>query len=256
MGLPPSPPPGPPRGPPAAAAALDGDDAIVLDGRAALFERLADLESIVLRGELPPDVVLADDDALPGVVGHLFLYAARLGAKLSGGGGDFAARIDDGVAALVDDATRREWALRELPGWTVALRELAEALPEDGGALRVAAPSALDAGELVPPNAPGKLPAAQAVIPLGVDRSLRLPRASTTELPLLGLGTCWLTEAETEESVVSALTWAVGRPTGPRVHVDSAEAYLRRADYFSRESRRTPAAAAWIFRGDESISLS
>ena len=52
----------PPRRP-AEAALFDGTR-LALDGHTALEERVAEFEGIVLRGELPSDVTLPEDDAL------------------------------------------------------------------------------------------------------------------------------------------------------------------------------------------------
>ena len=68
----------PPRRP-AEAALFDGAR-LALDGHTALEERVAEFEGIVLRGELPSDVTLPEDDAgaAAAVAEQYALYAARL----------------------------------------------------------------------------------------------------------------------------------------------------------------------------------
>ena len=68
----------PPRRP-AEAALFDGTR-LALDGHTALEERVAEFEGIVLRGELPSDVTLPEDDAgaAAAVAEQYALYAARL----------------------------------------------------------------------------------------------------------------------------------------------------------------------------------
>ncbi|KAJ8612921.1 hypothetical protein CTAYLR_006193 [Chrysophaeum taylorii] len=104
-------------------------------------------------------------------------------------------RADDLVEwaerALVDDPRRVDWALRLLPS---RLLELEEARP------RVSVVTVV-AGEQPPSRARG------------------------TGVPAIGLGTCWLDQAETENAVRAAIEYLEEHPDHPGIHIDSADAY-------------------------------
>jgi len=224
IGLPDALPVAPPRRP-AEAALFDGTR-IALDGRAALEERVAEFEGIVLRGELPADVVLPSDSeaqAVSAVAEQYALYAARLLRAIAPPDDANARRAADDVEAnaigALDghrDPRRLDWALRELPHIAINLRRAIAALPPSWeGKLVVEAAKAETGSSWWRKAAPKR-----ATVPL--------PRAGI-ELPALGLGTCWLTEHETEASVGATLAWAAAHPAAPPVHIDSAEAYRNEA---------------------------
>ena len=116
------------------------------------------------------------------------------------------------------DPRRLDWSLRELPRIAKNLRGAISALPASWeGKIVVEAAGAAETG--VKSWWRGRK-AQRTTVPL--------PRAGV-ELPVLGLGTCWLDEHESEASVGAALAWAAAHPAAPPVHVDSAEAYRNEA---------------------------
>ena len=224
IGLPDALPVAPPRRP-AEAALFDGTR-IALDGRAALEERVAEFEGIVLRGELPADVVLPSDSdaqAVSAVAEQYALYAARLLRAIAPPDDANARRAaEDAEANAIGaldghrDPRRLDWALRELPHIAINLRRAIAALPPSWEGKLVIEAAKPETGSSWWRKAAPK----RATVPL--------PRAGT-KLPALGLGTCWLNEHETEASVSVALAWAAAHPAAPPVHIDSAEAYRNEA---------------------------
>ena len=215
----------PPRRP-AEAALFDGTR-LALDGHTALEERVAEFEGIVLRGELPSDVTLPEDDAgaAAAVAEQYALYAARLFRAVAppddANARRFAAATEEHTLAALDvhhDPRRLDWSLRELPRIAKNLRGAISALPASWeGKIVVEAAGAAETG--VKSWWRGRK-AQRTTVPL--------PRAGV-ELPVLGLGTCWLDENESEASVGAALAWAAAHPAAPPVHIDSAEAYRNEA---------------------------
>ena len=133
----------------------------------------------------------------------------------------FAAATEEHTLAALDvhhDPRRLDWSLRELPRIAKNLRGAISALPASWeGKIVVEAAGAAETG--VKSWWRGRK-AQRTTVPL--------PRAGV-ELPVLGLGTCWLDEDESEASVGAALAWAAAHPAAPPVHVDSAEAYRNEA---------------------------
>ena len=133
----------------------------------------------------------------------------------------FAAATEEHTLAALDvhhDPRRLDWSLRELPRIAKNLRGAISALPASWeGKIVVEAAGAAETG--VKSWWRGRK-AQRTTVPL--------PRAGV-ELPVLGLGTCWLDEDESEASVGAALAWAAAHPAAPPVHIDSAEAYRNEA---------------------------
>jgi len=122
---------------PAEAALFDGAR-LALDGHTALEERVSEFEGIVLRGELPSDVTLPEDDAgaAAAVAEQYALYAARLFRAVAppddANARRFAAATEEHTLAALDvhhDPRRLDWSLRELPRIAKNLRGAISALP-------------------------------------------------------------------------------------------------------------------------------
>jgi len=217
-------------------AVLLDDGSVRVDGLVAALDRAMDLEALVVLGEKPAGMVLADDDRslVLGVCSHLLLYAARLGrvvaARAALSADAFLEVERRALAALADDPERRDWALRELPNWTRTLRKALDALVEEG------ADGAFDI-------APAKRHADATVAALGT-----IPlKGSGVSLPVVGVGTCWLNEAQTEEAVFAAARYALDHPDLPRVHIDSAENYRNEAAVGRALGAAGPGARARVF---------
>ena len=229
---------------PDAPAATRGDDgSLELDARAALAERVATLGAIVREGKRPRSLTLPEDSPslLKGAIPGLVLYPARLCALLARtatcaaepcpasvaeAGDDCRELVELGEAGLVAHAERRDWALREFPHWHARLVRASAALD--------------DAALSFPPVVVAPAAGAGAAAP---EKALA---PSRTTLPTLGVGTCWLSEAESEAAVDAALAYLRSRPTGPGVHVDSAEAYRNEAA-IGRAIAKDPATASRLF---------
>ena len=241
VGLPSVPPPGASAREPAPAATREADGSLVLDGAAAIDARLVALSELVLEGVTPSGMANVPEDTgslLAGVVPSLVLYPARLCAKLAAdaGAADAKEACDEvaalGEAALAPDPARTDWALRELPHWA---RRLAEALVEISDVVEATGGRAA----LVRVAAP------EGAVDRRVAASKRLA-ASAADLPVLGVGTCWLSEAETEVAVAAALAFLDSHPDAT-VHVDSAEAYRNEAAIGRALRAAAPRAAARVF---------
>ncbi|KAH8064780.1 oxidoreductase [Aureococcus anophagefferens] len=89
-------------------------------------------------------------------------------------------------------------------------------------------------------------PVAAAAAGAGAAAPEKALAPSRTTLPTLGVGTCWLSEAESEAAVDAALAYLRSRPKGPGVHVDSAEAYRNEAA-IGRAIAKDPATASRLF---------
>ncbi|KAH8075312.1 oxidoreductase [Aureococcus anophagefferens] len=222
---------------PDAPAATRGDDgSLELDARAARARR--DARRDRPRGDgavagAARGLAVAAQRRDPGLV----LYPARLCALLArtatcaaepcpasaAAGGDCRELVELGEAGLVAHAERRDWALREFPTGTRA--SSARARPSTTRRCRSAR------RRRPPPGASAPRPKALA--------------PSRTTLPTLGVGTCWLSEAESEAAVGGAGLPAVA-PKGPGVHVDSAEAYRNEAA-IGRAIAKDPATASRLF---------
>lgn len=131
-----------------------------------------------------------DDSSVVNVAWSWFAYAARL---LASGSRAAVELVDVADKALVDDFGRVDWALRRFP---TMLRKLAEIEAATTGRVSTTIPAS--------------------------DRYLK---AISTKIPAIGVGTCWLSENQTEVAVATVVGFLRNHPELPAVHVDSAEAY-------------------------------
>ena len=163
-----------------------------LDALAAAQYQCETLESLVLQGVAP--VILPEDSRslAKGIFGT-YLYATRL------------LKNDDLIsfalsALAIDDHDRRDWAFRSLPNFILRLRK------------------EIDKYESLYLE-PKRRTLAQKQ---GKEISGLLKNIS---MPVLGLGTCWLDETQTENAVARVVKFLEKHPEHPGVHIDSAEAY-------------------------------
>ena len=164
--------------------------------------QLETLEQLILNGVVPVDVQVPEDGrSLSRGVLQTLLYAGRLikDREIT----DFA------LAGLVDDSDRRDWAFRLLPESILNLRRSIDSFSDDGELM-------------IKPKRRGMIQEEQQL-------GFVVLASSGTRMPVLGLGTCWLTEDETEEAVNAMLEYLRQHPEHPGVHVDTAEAYRNEA---------------------------
>lgn len=177
------------------AALINVDDgSLVIDTYAAVHGIVDALARLVFHGQgqrLPA----SDGSVVVGVV-SLYLYAARLLAANE--------LILFAQSALVDDSRRVDWALRRIPAMIRSLDEIRVRRPPARVTVHASDRSSHDT-KLV------------ELVHSGIS------------MPVVGLGTCWLSEAETEIAVSTVISYLRNHPHHPGVHIDSAEAYRNEA---------------------------
>lgn len=178
-------------------ARIDREGNLSIDVQGAVDAIVHMLTRLIVHGRLPRGAWLPEDDSsvAAGVVSWL-AYGARLAKD-----DDLSTLADQ---CLVDDRQRVDWALRNLPAM---LRRLAESRDR-----RLPA--------LVAARSPSRVVRQDGLIAL---------RHAGIEMPAVGLGTCWLSEDETETAVRVVVEYLERHPDHPGAHVDSAQAYRNEA---------------------------
>ena len=245
LGLPVAQPAAPPRRP-AEAALFDGAR-LALDGHTALEERTRTFEGILLRGELPSDVTLPEDDAAGAIAlvavaavrralyaAHLFLVT-RPYCMLAG---ICTCAIAPGARSRPPRRSTR-WrpstCITTRADWTGASAS-SECERTCGG------PSALPATgrEALHHRRRGRNGRSVLVARTAAQRTT-VPAAARGRRPRAGPRTCKTRRGRVEASVGAALAWAAAHPAAPPVHIDlgRAPAGLRRPSASRTPSRNS-----------------